>query len=732
MQKHSSTISRYLSHDKPDISMTIKICRNCHSELKAGAQLGPHCGLILPTAKESKSKVKSKTNAGSGRLVIVHERYKLDDTIAEGKFIKVFSALDHKLNRKCIVSRFDIKKLEKENVTLLEKNAARLAQLSHPNISMLLDHFHADGYFYLVEENFSGMTLNELLNLGKTIKRDKVIAWIESICAAVAYLNRQALVLCFLCPDIVLISEQGNLKITHLYRILAMQSAITDMSVTPCCPAFAAPEALAGKPVIQSDVYSIGAITFCLFTGLHYNTVPSSSVDIFAQSRRKLSENVQYVIAKALSAHLDDRYSSVHDFIGALHGNGSITVADKAVAQSTPPQKGLSVPKRSYPAKKWLIAIGAASSLLILGLIAMVTSGQKDHPWPMPGQNAQHTCFSPYNTGNNRGVLKWSYKFDDASIFNQNAPIIDSDETIYVNNNNLLYSINSYGKTNWRTVGHVVHSPSIVDNEIYALSGNNLQVISLNGRVLKESKISDNHFLSSPIPGSNGDIYIMGCARNLFAVTKDGNVKWSFKGGCASCPMADSPPAISRDGTIYTISCSPSRTAYELVALSPAGKKLWAYVLDNGRISTPVVDSVNESVCFVAIDGAKQWLYSIDRSGKNKWAIELEGNAGMPAINRDGIVWIISGQKICKITKEGLVTTLSPNIGNEVFMSGPVISNDGVAYLGTESGTLYAINLDGSIKWYIKLGAELGVPVIGKQGTIYVLSADGYLHAIGN
>lgn len=709
-------------------------CSNCHSELKAGAQLCPHCGLILPTAKESKSKVKSKTNAGSGRLVIVHERYKLDDTIAEGKFIKVFSALDQKLNRKCIVSRFDIKKLEKENVKLLEKNAARLTQLSHPNISMLLDHFHADGYFYLVEENFSGMTLNELLNLGKTIKRDKVIAWIESICAAVAYLNRQALVLCFLCPDIALISEQGNLKITHLYRILAMQSAITDMSVTPCCPAFAAPEVLAGKPVIQSDVYSIGAITFCLFTGLHYNTVPSSSVDIFAQSRRKLSENVQDVIKKALSAHMDDRYSSVHDFIGALHGNGSITVADKAVAQSTPPQKGLSIPKRSYPAKKWLIAIGAASSLLILGLIAMVTSGQKDHPWPMPGQNAQHTCFSPYNTGNNRGVLKWSYKFEDASVFNKGIPIIDSNDTIYVNYNNILYAIDNSGKTNWRSDGSITYSPTIADNKLYTLSGNNLQVVALSGKVLQESKISDYHFLSSPIPGIKGDIYVMGCGGNLFSISMVGIVNWSFKGGCASCPIgADSPPAINRDGTIYTINCAPSRTGDEIVALSPAGTKLWVYLLESGGINSISIDTENEAIYFIGSVGSQNdWLYSIDLSGKKKWSIMLEGATGLPAINRDGTVWLRGGQKLYKITKEGQIATLSPNIGNEVFISGPVISNDGIAYLGTKTGTLYAINLDGSIKWYIKLGAELGVPVIGKQGTIYVLSADGYLHAIGN
>ena len=65
--------------------------------------------------------------------------------------------------------------------------------------------------------------------------------------------------------------------------------------------------------------------------------------------------------------------------------------------------------------------------------------------------------------------------------------------------------------------------------------------------------------------------------------------------------------------------------------------------------------------------------------------------------------------------------------------SSAVIGDDGTIYFGT-MGTdhkLYAINPDGTRKWWYETGLMIwSTPAIAEDGTIYITSYDGYLHAL--
>ncbi len=63
--------------------------------------------------------------------------------------------------------------------------------------------------------------------------------------------------------------------------------------------------------------------------------------------------------------------------------------------------------------------------------------------------------------------------------------------------------------------------------------------------------------------------------------------------------------------------------------------------------------------------------------------------------------------------------------------SSPALGADGTIYVGSDAGSLYAINPDGDVNWNFLTGdCVLSSPAIGADGTIYVGSDDGNLHAI--
>ena len=63
--------------------------------------------------------------------------------------------------------------------------------------------------------------------------------------------------------------------------------------------------------------------------------------------------------------------------------------------------------------------------------------------------------------------------------------------------------------------------------------------------------------------------------------------------------------------------------------------------------------------------------------------------------------------------------------------SSPAIGADGTVYVGSWDDNLYAINMDGSLKWSYATGDEVwSSPAIGADGTVYFGCFDGCLHAV--
>ncbi|MBI4007184.1 MAG: PQQ-like beta-propeller repeat protein, partial [Planctomycetes bacterium] len=70
-------------------------------------------------------------------------------------------------------------------------------------------------------------------------------------------------------------------------------------------------------------------------------------------------------------------------------------------------------------------------------------------------------------------------------------------------------------------------------------------------------------------------------------------------------------------------------------------------------------------------------------------------------------------------------------IGERVVLSSPSIGPDGAIYFGSHSGTIYAVEPTGTLRWTYQTGGPVETtPAISAKGTIYVGSGDGKLYAI--
>jgi outer membrane protein assembly factor BamB len=64
--------------------------------------------------------------------------------------------------------------------------------------------------------------------------------------------------------------------------------------------------------------------------------------------------------------------------------------------------------------------------------------------------------------------------------------------------------------------------------------------------------------------------------------------------------------------------------------------------------------------------------------------------------------------------------------------STPAVGSDGTVYIGSNDGSLYAVNPDGSPRWSFATSGYIdnASPALGSNGAVYVGSSDGYLYAV--
>ena len=368
----------------------------------------------------------------------------------------------------------------------------------------------------------------------------------------------------------------------------------------------------------------------------------------------------------------------------------------------------------------------------------VLDNGLMDSPWPMFGHDTHHTGRSLYGTEGKYLVEKW--RFDLAGEF-ANSPIIDRNGTIYISitypdyrSDVNLWAINPNGTEKWRfnITGRIEHqSPAISeDGTIYVGDSEGyLYAINSNNGTLKWKTKLKKHIISSPAIADDGTIYL-GADNKMCAVNSNGTIKWTYDTGEA----IRASPAIGDDGVVYV----SSHDGYFYAFYPNSGILKWRVKIGNyiDCYSSPAID--DNGIIYV---GGGHKFFAIYQNGSIKWSSNPESLFGSsPVIDYDGTVYT-SDYPV--MGAGGDVYAFYPDNGalkwkkSILYPEGNfAISNSSNIFLCGEYTTrakFFVLSpIDGITISYLPsfTGWLNGGPVIGSDGTVYVSSVKGYLHAV--
>lgn len=156
-----------------------------------------------------------------------------------------------------------------EDCQRLVKEAEVFAKLDHPNIVQIFDVGECAGFPYLALELVGGGTLADLLRQ-RPMPHHEAARMVGTLARAVQYAHDHAVVHRDLKPGNVLVTSDGQLKITDFGLAKSEGSGLTGSGVILGTPSHVAPEQAAGKSKAAgppADVYALGAILYEMLAG---------------------------------------------------------------------------------------------------------------------------------------------------------------------------------------------------------------------------------------------------------------------------------------------------------------------------------------------------------------------------------------------------------------------------------------------------------------------------------
>ena len=257
---------------------------------------------------------------------LLHDRYRIAEILGRGGMGAVYRALDDTLGVQVAVKEnlFD----DEDYVRQFRREAVILANLRHPNLPRVTDHFVIKGQGqYLVMDFIEGEDLKERLDRQGVMHQNEVTLMGMAICDALKYLHTHEPPI--LHRDI----KPGNIKITPTGQVYLVDFGLakivqgtgkTTIGAQGLTPGFSPPEQYGSTSTDgRSDIYSLGATMYVALTGASPEDSLARMMDQELLTRildhnPNISMEIGAAVEKALEVQPEGRYQKAEDFRQAL------------------------------------------------------------------------------------------------------------------------------------------------------------------------------------------------------------------------------------------------------------------------------------------------------------------------------------------------------------------------------------------------------------------------------
>ncbi|GCE26642.1 hypothetical protein KDA_21260 [Dictyobacter alpinus] len=252
-----------------------QFCDTCGAANPSTARFCQNCAAPLPF---------KHTTGALPEQTLLNGRYQLESRIGQGGMGAVYKAVDTRFNNRPMA----IKEMSRSGLsptTIAEAEAAfereshLLADLLHPNLPRIYDHFTEEERSYLVMDFIEGQTVEEYLEQrgGGPLPLEQVLTWGEQLCDVLSYLHNHQPPIIFrdLKPSNVMMSDTKHIYLIDFGIARVFKPGQSHDTVALGSPGYAAPEQYGkAQSTPRSDIYSLGALLHCLLTGVDPSEQP--------------------------------------------------------------------------------------------------------------------------------------------------------------------------------------------------------------------------------------------------------------------------------------------------------------------------------------------------------------------------------------------------------------------------------------------------------------------------
>ncbi len=256
-------------------------------------------------------------------------RYELISELGQGAMGVVYKARDPLIDRIVAIKTINLalaqeEKEEYEGRFYQEAKAA--GRLSHPNIVTIYDVGKSGDIAYIAMEFLRGCELRDLLREKRNLPVEQILDVVAQVASGLSYAHEHDIVHRDIKPSNIMLVRDGQVKITD-FGIARMASSMvhTQTGMVLGSPKYMSPEQLLGKVIDQrSDIFSLGVMLYEMltgeapFTGENVNSIMFQTLNTVLPAPSTLNSSVpdmlNFIVAKALTKNVEDRYQNARDF----------------------------------------------------------------------------------------------------------------------------------------------------------------------------------------------------------------------------------------------------------------------------------------------------------------------------------------------------------------------------------------------------------------------------------